>query len=353
MAHLAVELAERGHSVAYVAEQLMSEERAQQGWFAPDLGRAELHLVPTIAELQALLGNLPPGAHHICQGLRGNGLVGVVQQELEKRQIPYRIVMEMVDDTGWRGIIKKYVYQRLFAKRHYLQGVLAIGDKTAQWVQMRGVSAEKVHPFAYFLPRLEYPPQNSSAPVEPFKFLFVGQLIERKRVALLLQALGKLHSKQYVLQIIGSGPLEDQLQKLAASLLPHQVEWLGKLSMDAVRQQMAEANCLVLPSRHDGWGAVVSEALMVGTPAICSDTCGAAEVVRASGEGGVFPSGDQQALTHLLATQLAQGRVSADKRQALAHWAKCLGAEAGAHYLTQILQYPQQSHKAPWLEDIV
>ena len=40
---------------------------------------------------------------------------------------------------------------------------------------------------------------------------------------------------------------------------------------------------------------------MVGTPVICSDACGSAGVVHASGVGGVFRSSDHCALTAELA----------------------------------------------------
>ena len=50
---------------------------------------------------------------------------------------------------------------------------------------------------------------------------------------------------------------------------------------------MAAADVLVLPSRFDGWGAVVNEALMVGTPVICSDRCGASDVIENGRNGYV------------------------------------------------------------------
>ena len=124
--------------------------------------------------------------------------------------------------------------------------------------------------------------------------------------------------------------------KAAAAFGPR-LEWLGQLPMHEARQRMATADCLVLPSRHDGWGAVVSEALMAGTPAICSDRCGAAEVVLASGVGGVFPAGDQKALEAQLMQQITEGQRTANQRAALAQWARSLGAEAGARYLLAIL----------------
>lgn len=76
---------------------------------------------------------------------------------------------------------------------------------------------------------------------------------------------------------------------------------------------------------------------MAGTPAICSDRCGSAVVVRASGQGGVFPAGDVGALAALLRHAIAKGPQTDERRAALADWASCLGAAAGAAYLEAIL----------------
>lgn len=114
---------------------------------------------------------------------------------------------------------------------------------------------------------------------------------------------------------------------------------------------LLQADCLVLPSRYDGWGAVVSEALMAGTPVICSDRCGAVEVVYASKVGGVFPADNLDALIDMLARQYALGVQTTASRKGLAEWARCLGANAGALYLAQLLDYPSGSGNRlcpPW-----
>ena len=46
-----------------------------------------------------------------------------------------------------------------------------------------------------------------------------------------------------------------------------------------VRLAIEEADLLVLPSRFDGWGAVVNEALGAGTPVLVSDLCGSSYLV--------------------------------------------------------------------------
>ena len=109
---------------------------------------------------------------------------------------------------------------------------------------------------------------------------------------------------------------------------------------------------LVLPSLHDGWGAVVSEALIAGTPVICSDACGSAGVVEASGVGCVFPSGDVEALSACLSQMLSTGPLDDVRRQQLAAWAHALGVSAGAVYLRSILDSngSQPSRPSPpWL----
>lgn len=109
--------------------------------------------------------------------------------------------------------------------------------------------------------------------------------------------------------------------------------------MSEVRREMRDSDCLVLPSLHDGWGVVVTEALMVGTPAICSDRCGAAEAVMASGVGGVFRSNDPTSLSKLLCRQIELGRQKSSDRTALASWASSFGARVGAEYLLSVFSH--------------
>ncbi len=348
MAGLAAQLADRGVKVVYVSEQHMSPERAQQGWQPPDLGRADLQLIPSQSAVHHVVNAAPPESVHIGQGLRSNGLVGVAQRALAKRGLRQWVVMETVDDAGWRGSIKRLEYRRLFTRwRSRLQGVLAIGWRTPAWVTACGMPADQVFPFAYFLPPLSAHQSISPQNDQPFQFLFVGQLIELKRVDLLIQALIGLRGECFELRIIGDGPCKQPLRNLADTIIPGQVHWMGQQPMNAARRLMAQADCLVLPSRHDGWGAVVSEALMVGTPVICSDACGSAGVVTASGTGGVFSNRDRDALEQCLRQALTAGRVSHQVRTKLALWAQALGTEQGADYMLNLLQSVERGSPRP------
>lgn len=354
MVGLAAAIAHYGCDVVYIANQAVADHRARQGWVLPDLGAARLEYATTVAEVGALVARAPIDAIHICQGLRGNGLVSEAQRALARQKLRQWVVMETVEDSGWRGALKRFEYGRLL--RHsgrHLQGFLATGYGTPGWVVARGVPEARAYPFAYFLPSVLVPSVQVPVSGACYRLIFVGQLIERKRLDLLISALCRLNRADIELTVIGAGPLADTLRALGGAALPGSVKWIGPLPMAEVPAHMAAADCLVLPSRFDGWGAVVSEALMVGTPAICSDRCGAAGVVRASGYGGVFGAGDLDALTHQLHAAVARGPLSTTARSGLAAWARCLTAEAGARYLLRILEHGDgfaNRPPAPWEE---
>lgn len=255
MAGLVAALAQQECDVVYVAERSMSEDRARQGWIPPNLGGARLKLASTGAAVSALVKAASADSIHICQGIRNNGLVGEGQRGLARRGLRQWIVMETVEDAGWRGILKRLEYRRLFAQsRKRIEGVLATGWRTPDWVMARGVAAERVFPFAYFLPRHAASVVRDQETSERFRFIFVGQFIERKRLDLLISALATLKRTDAELVVIGSGPLESEWKAAAKIALSGRVNWIGRLPMHEVSQQMAKADCLVLPSRYDGWG---------------------------------------------------------------------------------------------------
>jgi glycosyltransferase involved in cell wall biosynthesis len=347
MAGLAAALARQGCEVVYVAERSMTEDRTSEGWTLPDLGGARLELASTTGAVNALVKSTPVDSTHICQGIRANGLMGEAQRALAARRLLQWVLMETVDDIGCRGVLRRLEYRRLFMQwRGRIEGVLAIGHRTPTWVVARGMPAESVFPFAYFL--ADMPQIEQVGPcAKPFRFVFVGQFIARKRLDLLISALATLKRRDLELVVIGSGPLEAELRAAAEAALQGQVRWIGRLPVSKVPGAVAQAHCLVLPSRHDGWGAVVSEALMVGTPAICSDCCGVAGVVQASGHGGVFRSGHVPELRKQIVGALQSGPLPRSKRQALAAWARCIGADAGATYLREVLDVSRDRKARP------
>jgi glycosyltransferase involved in cell wall biosynthesis len=109
--------------------------------------------------------------------------------------------------------------------------------------------------------------------------LVVGQLIERKGLDLLLGSIKRLQDRGLVFttRVIGSGPRRRSLEDLANRLELSNVEFLGGISVDDLPAQYRAADVLVFPTLKDVWGLVANEALLCGTPVICSRYAGCAE----------------------------------------------------------------------------
>lgn len=351
MTELARALARQGVAVHYVAEEALSDERRAMGWVAGDLGGVQVHVVSTATDARDLVNGFPATAVHITQGVRSNGLVANAQKRimaLGRRHYP---IIEKVDLRGRLGRIKPMVYAAQFwAFSGGIEGLLAIGEGTAEWCAHRSPRKLRIFPFAYFLKgRASVAPTGSDSGT---RFIFAGSLVGLKRVDLLLAGLSTLTNRSFKLEIVGDGPKRSELERQAAQTLPGRVVFAGTLGMDAAIERIASADCLVLPSDKDGWGAVISEAQINGTPAICSSECGACGTVRASGFGAVFEAGDVDDLRRTLSAQLDQGPVGAEDRDLLAAWAQSLTAEAGAGYLLEILRADASDGGnivAPWL----
>lgn len=356
MAPIAAALAERGHKVKYIAQKESLEERTDLGWNIPTLGAAELVKCSTPATLRALAERAGPDVEHVFQGFRGNGSLSEAFRVLSRRRILFWVFMESIDDRGLKGFVRRVYYRCVFTRwRGSLKGVLAVGAGMSEWLSACGVKDTRIVPFSYFL--AEPPPEHGvvRCSSDTFRIMFVGKLTGRKGVDVLLYALSdpKVAVEPFELTIIGVGPELEWLQTLSQRIgLQHSVKWLGRRAIDEIPGLMREADLFVLPSRYDGWGAVVTEALMAGTPTITTNRCGASEAVRASGCGAVVPVENTGALSKAITAAIELGPVEGQFRSDLSHWALAFGARQGAAYLSAIFDAASEGMPPPpppWL----
>ena len=168
-------------------------------------------------------------------------------------------------------------------------------------------------------------------------FLFCGQMIASKGVDHLLAAFATLPENARLL-LVGR---EAELPQMLAALTPSvraRVRYAGFQAPEALPPFFAQADVFVLPSRHDGWGVVVNQALGAGLPIIASDHVGAAhDLLREGGNGFTFSAGDANALAAAMLRypanpDLARAHGEASSRAA-ADWTPARGAERWAQAL--------------------
>jgi glycosyltransferase involved in cell wall biosynthesis len=79
------------------------------------------------------------------------------------------------------------------------------------------------------------------------------------------------------------------------------VEFLGHLDPQTLRESMRSARALVVPSRSEGLGRVVVEAMACGTPVVATRVGGIPELVVDGETGWLVPADDPSALADVLA----------------------------------------------------
>lgn len=137
--------------------------------------------------------------------------------------------------------------------------------------------------------------------------LAVGRLAPQKGYDVLLRAFARVDASlraQAVLRIAGDGPERASLQALATQLgIDGHVQWLGEVAPGHVRDQLAEADAFLLPSRYEGLSNAALEAMEAALPMLLTDCGGIDRHVDAS-MAWVVPREDVDALAHALAHAL-------------------------------------------------
>jgi glycosyltransferase involved in cell wall biosynthesis len=132
--------------------------------------------------------------------------------------------------------------------------------------------------------------------------LFSGSLILRKGVDLLARAFSRVAAERphLRLRVLGDGPLLPSIQTQLTSCADR-VEYLGFKDWNELPSAYATADVLCAPSRYDGWGLIVPEALAAGLPVISTTTTGAAvEFIKTDWNGWLIPPNQEEPLYRAL-----------------------------------------------------
>src|SRR5580704_14254413 len=138
-------------------------------------------------------------------------------------------------------------------------------------------------------------------PKRGFTLLYVGRLAPLKDHATLLQALALTRAQHPDVQlwIVGDGPLESSLNKLAYELgLNECVTFFGEQA--DVSPFMLAADLFVSSSVTEGLPVSLLEAMSVGLPAVLTDVGGMGEIARLSGAVTLVPSTDPERMAAAL-----------------------------------------------------
>ena len=150
----------------------------------------------------------------------------------------------------------------------------------------------------------------------PVRLVFLGNVIPRKGLHTILQALSGFQSTAghenpgLILDVVGSLAADPayarEMQTLASVRCPpSSVRFHGALDNIPLRERLERAHLLVVPSSYEGFGIVYLEGMAFGLPAIGTTAGAAGEIITEGGTGYLIAPEDAGALAMRLAALAA------------------------------------------------
>lgn len=192
--------------IRLITERSISIDRKKLGWKISKLLYTKPLIISNTKKLNFRF--FPKNSIHICQGIFFNGFIKNVQNRIRKNKLKHFLLMEPINGTGLYGKLKIIFYFFLFSIwKKNINGVLAVGKSALKLYQSYNINRDIIYPFAYFLDDNISKTKSNSHKNLKFKFIFVGNLIKRKNILLLLKALSLLKKNNiFEFEIIGNGP---------------------------------------------------------------------------------------------------------------------------------------------------
>jgi glycosyltransferase involved in cell wall biosynthesis len=147
----------------------------------------------------------------------------------------------------------------------------------------------------------------------PLRVIFLGRLDDdSKGIFWLPKVFAALDDLDLTLTIAGHGPDRPRLREMCAGM-GSRVIFLGSVQPQDVPQVLARHDILLMPSRYEGFGLVVIEAMAAGCVPVASRIGGVTDTILRPGEDGfLFPIGDTRAAADLI-RRLARDRMTLER----------------------------------------
>ncbi len=196
---------------------------------------------------------------------------------LKKKNTKKFFWLERVNDKNIVKNLIRNIYIKINLKK--ADGIFAIGKEASKFYKSFNSNVCNL-PYSI---KIQKKIKNYQVP----KFLFVGQMIERKGVKEILDTLKKLNTQDCKFTFVGEGPLSKDVIRLSRQNKNIKYfKFKNELELNKIYMQN---NILILPSRYDGWGVVIIEAMARGMAIISSDKVGASkEYIKHNYNGRIF-----------------------------------------------------------------
>lgn len=189
----------------------------------------------------------------------------------------------------WR-YLTRFIFYTITA-RYYNQkisGFFAMGDLGVNTYLNYGWSKNKLYPFMYTYKTTEI---NDTHKVnDKIRFMYIGRFYdETKGILLLIEAFKKLKEYEELIELDlvgGYGPDSEKVFNEIKNI--KNISYIGKWNYEDVSIKMNKYDCVIVPSRYDGWNVVPNQAIDAEVGLLVSDGCVSDELIKKAQNGTVF-----------------------------------------------------------------
>ena len=339
------------HELVLIVEKNLEKGRKEQGWSIPGLEKIRIITAPSENQMVELLND---ESIHVFSGIYSYPMVSNAFRQAVKKGLKIGVLLEPFKWIGVKGKfrwVKYYLLKFRFGSK--IDFIAATGELGALQYGNIGFEKQKIFEWGYFveLSKLSINNEIKKTDFQKPSILFVGSIDDRKNIIPQIEIIKKFEDHIRIMTIVGDGPLKEELlTKIQGYSI---FDYKGNLRNNEVKKLMSSHDILILPSKFDGWGAVVNEALHAGMRVIASENCGASVLLDGEVRGEKFQFKGDDDFEKVLLKWIKKGSVSADERVIISEWAnKNISGKAAAEYFERIIKYVYDDKSerpiAPW-----
>jgi glycosyltransferase involved in cell wall biosynthesis len=302
-------------------------------WPVPD--------VASVDGLAACLADMADGSVVLIDGLVASASSSVLGRHASR----LRLVVLMHMPLGSQPVSDVSVHANEHASMTAATAVIATSTWTRRWlITHYALPPEKVHVAEPGVEPSEVAPGSSHGG----RFICVGAVVPHKGHDILVEALARLAQRDWDCRLVGASEIDRGFvaglrRRIHASGLEDRIRFVGPRTGHALAKTYATADLLIVASRVDTYGMVVTEALARGTPVVATAVGGLPSTLGVAGDSGrpgmLVPPDDPAQLADALTDWLDHAPLrrrlrstALERRRTLGRWSDT------SHHVARVLQ---------------
>lgn len=179
-----------------------------------------------------------------------------------------------------KNVFRKYFYimSKIASKATY---IIAVSENTKKdLISILKIPEKKISVVQWGVDMKKFHPMNIKKDAETKVLGYLGGLGKRKNVDIIIKVMSNIDDKNIKLKIAGKGPELNRLKKLVNRLKLNNIEFVGFIPEERLPYFYNSLDLFVFPSKYEGFGIPVLEAMACGIPIITSNTSSLLEIVK-------------------------------------------------------------------------